>query len=120
MKYGTIPIDEARKFHLVTTFHTLKLGGINMARIDFYEQISDFVRKNQHLGARFVSAPTKDPCTKRVAVVCDKLENFVLHNGLKIEEQNNRYWLRSCYTGEFLEIINKKNESEFLRKASKF
>lgn len=39
-----------------------------MARIDFYEQISDFVRKNQHLGARFVSAPTKDPCTKRVAI----------------------------------------------------
>ena len=115
MKYGTILIDETRKFHLVTTFHTLKLGGINMA--NFYEQISDFIRKNEHLGARFVSAPTKDPCTKRVAVVCDKLENFVLHNGLEIEEQKNRYWLRSCYTGEFLEIINKENESEFFKES---
>ena len=86
-----------------------------MARINFDEQISDFVRKNKHLGARFVSNPTENPCIENVAVVCDRLENFVIPNGLKIEEQKDRYWLRSCYTGEFLEIINKENESEFFK-----
>lgn len=88
-----------------------------MARINFHEQISNFVRENKHLGARFVSVPAENPCTNLVAVVCDRLENFVIPDGLQIEEQNRRYWLKSCYTGEFLEIINSKNEREFFRKS---
>lgn len=119
VKYSIILTDETRKFHLVATFHTLKLGGINMARINFYEQISDFIRENKHLGARFVRTPTENPCVENVAVVCDRLEDFVIPDGLKIEGQKGRYWLRSCCTGEFLAIINKKNESKFFKKASK-
>ena len=87
-----------------------------MSRINFHEKISDFVRQNEHIGARFVSVPTEQPYTSLVAVVCDRLEDFAIPNGLKIEEQNCRYWLRSCYTGEFLEIINRENESEFFKK----
>ena len=88
-----------------------------MARINFDEQVSNFVRENKHLGAQFVSIPSKkNPCTIHVAVVCDRLEDFVIPDGLKIQEQNCRYYLRSCYTGEFLQIINRKDESEFFNK----
>ena len=107
-------IVEARKLRWLITFHILNLGGINMmAKSFFYEQISKFVRENTHLNARFVRVPTENPCSYHVAVVCDKLKDFIIPGGLKIEEQKQRYWLKSCYTREFLEIINRENEKEF-------
>lgn len=78
-----------------------------MTRNSFYEQISNFVRENKHLGAQVVNTPTENSCIKCVAVVCDRLEDIVVSKGLKLEEQKSQYWLRSCKTGEFLKIIKK-------------
>lgn len=40
-----------------------------------------------------------------VAVVCDRLEGFVIPDGMRIEEQKGHCYLIFIKTGEFLEII---------------
>ena len=76
-----------------------------MARIDFDEQIEEFLRENRNLGARFEEGPMDEHGGSLVAVVCDRLEGFVIPDGMRIEKQKGHCYLIFIKTGEFLEII---------------
>lgn len=76
-----------------------------MDRIDFDEQIENFLSGNRHIGARFEEGPMDEHGGSLVAVVCDRLEGFVIPDGMCIEEQKDCNYLISCDTGEFLMII---------------
>ena len=94
----------------------LKLGGNQMARIDFDKQIEIFLRKNRHIRARLKEEHVKGQNGILVEVLCDRLDGFAIPDGMKIEVQNNCYYLISNDTGEFLPIIEGKEQMDFFRK----
>ncbi len=76
-----------------------------MARIDFEQQIEFFLSKNRHIGARLKEEHVKGQNGTLVEVLCDRLDGFAIPDGMRIEVQNNCYYLISNDTGEFLQIV---------------
>ncbi len=76
-----------------------------MARIDFDKQIEIFLRKNQHIGARFKEEPMGEKNETLVAIICDQMGSFVMPKGTHIDVQNHQYYFVSNDTGEFIQIV---------------
>lgn len=75
-----------------------------MARTDVFEtKIERFIRKNRHMEAWLKETPVNGGT--QVEIVCERIGEFVVPDGTRIEKQKGHCYLVFIKTGEFLEII---------------